>query len=1124
MGETNVDIEGLRAFLDRAVDSEVEVQLDELERLLDTDLPAVSRSGYGWWDDPNRRVLWQLLGWDPAPQLAMGTVLFRRVGAYDSAVTSGLRGDFTDYDAWNDAVGQHFFNGTEAGRPVYLDLDDDVLAAIAPPAVAGAAADPVVSLSRVVVATLELDGMRGHTFRRHVGRLRHWEREASSEFPPSLGVLAFLCSIAEQMRASADFGPSNYYGRLCEAVGVPRDSRVGKVLIDDFTHQTHDLWDGLNAWLLAEDGRRGLPTAFAFDHRRHVGLPISQALLRRADHERLEDLFAEYRLRPGQSMALPDMVRLMREWVPGSPLSKTAKRMWKSGTAAQERMATVALIELEAWTGPKAAVPGDVTVEGRIRLSAQLRRLPKPRLNLGLVVRANAQHPFGEYRLADDAGGPAEEALRDTGRLLTLTAGPSEEWNEFEEAADVSVPDLLYGTLRLVSEAGSTLVREPRRLMILRKDQAVRSYIETERAELGNEMLLLSHPSLTAELEAALDACARPGFRRAEAPDLPGLPDGWVLFSDVQLIAPPPYSSTDDLAALVPLSWTSIAFGGGLALPGGHTWHVTRLPEIRVTAVTDDPSICASLHCLQSFVDPSPDELSLGTFEGAAVYLLDGLSLPEGDYEVRLTTTGPSPRFLVRNSFRLRSASTYLPHVSGDRGWIGHSATSEAWASMSAELLDTIPAVFVRGASFQGIGVDGNPPSELPPRSLGAAGVGLEDDEDAPSLLKARSRETPTCLLGGAHHWVIEPQLSSRYQRKRLHSYCKSCGLEKWWPGLPKLKREYRKPQAQPVLVPVKPKGPIGSIASPIRPISKDGGADHDSLLDALCFVRTGPWSTFEKLALQVDDSPWFPLETARLYSALGHIDLVLDPKKVRVAMWAIAPPVLVLSSDGSAVLSGFRSTAFLEAVATATLELGGSVRREPSPDGPSVIRIHGLDEGALASVAEVGSGVTPEPVLISVEPSERVLAMTSLLSDLVPYLPTFSVPGGCRLELFEPSTGAWREVEDPSTTGGYRIHLRPIRYGFMAGYEAQDRRMHLADNRLVKYLAAKEYGQPLVAYDPERRVLRVHLGAQLPGLFERAAVLASGYPPTKLTGGTVEYRNIDDRLARRLWGFLGQT
>jgi hypothetical protein len=79
-----------------------------------------------------------------------------------------------------------------------------------------------------------------------------------------------------------------------------------------------------------------------------------------------------------------------------------------------------------------------------------------------------------------------------------------------------------------------------------------------------------------------------------------------------------------------------------------------------------------------------------------------------------------------------------------------------------------------------------------------------------------------------------------------------------------------------------------------------------------------------------------------------------------------------------------------------------------------------------------------------------------------------------------------------------------------------------LGDARVVKFAAALDSGQSLVGYDKSAQALYVPLGADLPGLYGRAATLASGYPPTENASEHVlQYRDVPPALAGQLAGLL---
>jgi hypothetical protein len=77
------------------------------------------------------------------------------------------------------------------------------------------------------------------------------------------------------------------------------------------------------------------------------------------------------------------------------------------------------------------------------------------------------------------------------------------------------------------------------------------------------------------------------------------------------------------------------------------------------------------------------------------------------------------------------------------------------------------------------------------------------------------------------------------------------------------------------------------------------------------------------------------------------------------------------------------------------------------------------------------------------------------------------------------------------------------------------------ADNRWSKWLAAAVMSVNLLAYDPASQQLTCRMGAQMPGLYERAAVLASGWAPQPLTDATVAYRGTPPEVATAIWSAL---
>ena len=230
-------------------------------------------------------------------------ILAGRASAVDAAglpallsALSGLQPSgwarWSAYNLWNQALTDEFFGGSRAGRPVYLDLEGDVVERLAttidaPGDIAGTHVSR--AFSRSVARTFELRPAGPPMLEEHVRKAVNWAasqaRGDSGESargirpPPFVAALGLFSLAAEAMGSGEGMRATNYYGRLCEYLEVGSDTVVRKVQ-NDFRRHANGLWVRLNAWLRQAHGTRGLPTAEAFDYRVYVSIPISQALVR----------------------------------------------------------------------------------------------------------------------------------------------------------------------------------------------------------------------------------------------------------------------------------------------------------------------------------------------------------------------------------------------------------------------------------------------------------------------------------------------------------------------------------------------------------------------------------------------------------------------------------------------------------------------------------------------------------------------------------------------------------------------------------------------------------------------------------------------------------------------------
>src|SRR5690606_20527969 len=152
-------------------------------------------------------------------------------------------------------------------------------------------------------------------------------RETSyTEPPPVLGLLAVLSATAEFMRHGDGMAEANYYGRLAQVLGV---SEHKELVAAGYRKVAEPFWRALNDWLVGLDGLRGLPTAYALQHR-YVGLPLSQALVRRGDRERLIGFFQSFGLSPGSDVPPAEMQILLTAWMSRKPCpaTRTFESLW----------------------------------------------------------------------------------------------------------------------------------------------------------------------------------------------------------------------------------------------------------------------------------------------------------------------------------------------------------------------------------------------------------------------------------------------------------------------------------------------------------------------------------------------------------------------------------------------------------------------------------------------------------------------------------------------------------------------------------------------------------------------------------------------------------------------------
>jgi hypothetical protein len=143
-------------------------------------------------------------------------------------------------------------------------------------------------------------------------------------------------------------------------------------------------------------------------------------------------------------------------------------------------------------------------------------------------------------------------------------------------------------------------------------------------------------------------------------------------------------------------------------------------------------------------------------------------------------------------------------------------------------------------------------------------------------------------------------------------------------------------------------------------------------------------------------------------------------------------------------------------------------------------------------------------------------------LSEVVRGLPRTldSVTG--EISWYQPADNSWAKVSDLGAIGAFRIRRFSTLDVVRTQQDLVDGTLARCTVQLGKHAAALLRGQPLVAYDPTERRLVVPLGADLPGLYGRVAVAASGNPPIVVgQHRELHYEDVPSELARLIYDRL---
>lgn len=1020
------------------------------------------------------------------------------------------------YRAWNEALADYLFSDSSAGRAVYLAIEDDDLAhlcrSLGEP-------DDLSSgpLVEAVKATLNLEpGI--NDFHDHLQYVQA-RPDGSLETPSSLALLVVLSLAAASMDAADGMAAHNYYGRLTRLLGITDPDTIRR-LQSGYQHVAEDLWWPLNDWLIAWDGARGVPTAYPVGQR-YIGLPMSQALVRLRDRNALHRVFSIEGLPPGYRIGTSDMERIIENWAARamSPLSQPFRALWAS-PAARERMTAIATLELETWDGsggaPDPSAAG-APVAGAVRLTATFRSFPRSHVEMSLAVPIETADGVATL-LAEGPDGPTPVRVIGSPGGVSSLANPG----------DFDPDSLLADEITLHEpESDRRFHRFPRTAVVLRTDGLQGNYVETGHSQLGEKCIVLVAGSLAERAREVLRSVARPGFSEV-SPGTPGLPAGWAMFRDVEILARYEGPLHADLSVLQPLAGASLSISGGFQMPGHlRKWSSLQPPEIQGIVDTAE-SVRVRVDRGDRIGEPVLDR---SFSSNIALVALSSEELANGEYLVTLYADGGS-RPVATSVLRLRSSDSLTAEAESEVGSVRHVPTLQgpAWA-VSATLIGSTdggaapsacglaqmagiepetdqprtaqtgtltPAAFDRRRMTHDLGM---PPARSRPRPVVAPVA-------RPVLRMGRGLGDASCMKTLAHRFELPDDRPDAPKSAFIESACVNCGLEKRFPTRGRLKKP-RQSRAHAPLV-------IASLP-PATPTDLETAATV--AFDTLCHLGGGSSSALDKVALQVDSSALYGDRLLRALEIAGHIDVARGTDG-RPLHWAMTPPTVVPLQSGEGWLVGWRSRSMVSKLQAAAELWGGSVREDLDMGIPRVT-LTGVDGSLLRDVLSDAQLGDRTPVVGSVSALALVRALPRI-SEVGRQLQRSPLPGFERATRWDTASATWVSTPTVADPGAYRLQTVTTRYGYRSRRDVLEGTIAFSGVHLVKHLASAAVGDPLAGYHAESASVVVPLGADLPGLYGRALVACSGRLPlvrekSRLLQYTEVPRAVADALATRL-------
>jgi hypothetical protein len=821
------------------------------------------------------------------------------------------------YSQLNDLLCDAIFSKEKSSRPAYVEIDEQVEMDLIE--FFGCKSEEIRSqITKLVAERISQTGTNHDPFTGIHRNLLTWRKSLTQQASnyPEIPLLLTFTFAAVDMGGDGGHDPNAYYPRLHELLKIGAEIE----LAESYRNFSSYLWGNLNYWLdVVHKGQYGIGTAYSIGTQKHVGFPLSQALIRSTDRKKLPRLFRRNGYSAFASIVESDIEPIIDEWVKAeehafgsfrSP-SKPFKRLWEQADA-RDKMCTLICRELESWDGsvPKIMREDGVLIDDDellVRLEATKSSFPSNKLNISFAVSGFTLKQKGSIDVVD---------VNNEKHSIALAVDPSGWMRPNVGVLPISDQDLLEKGLNVEYGTNLKASRPPKKVVVLRLDDLTHRFREVERIELGVRSMVLvqDFKDTLNSVRQIINSCSRPTPKETIAIDLPGLPQGWVLFTDVELFQPP----SDDLVrhinleSLKPIHSGSLTFSSGLQLPGRTPkWHGSVGLEIRATVVGSSKLI-VRIEQLEGGEVISTKETEY--FQQTIIHKIDKNELEDGDFKVHILVGEESDLFASKNLY-IRSADS-----PDEETWKKAERLVYDFGLSAAAALVATPLV-----SEEYLHIDGAIPvfeekSQLNlatrvPQTIEWWGTKTAIiDSKVKSFTLADTTNYP-CFEKGNHYVeypTAEPNKSGTGFLKpdggKIVGVCKYCGLVRRSTANPWALARMRE-RALEKKADLKVEVALPKISIEDLPTIDSHIITPDHALDALMHLGGGSDGYISSVASNVDPSALFRHEFVKALEQMAHIDVSRD-SLFQIESWEINPSIIV-KTDADFFLTGYWPTSY---------------------------------------------------------------------------------------------------------------------------------------------------------------------------------------------------------------------